>query len=375
MPQGQIISHTSIRGIAALLVVAYHLQFGAPFRFSWETATPFFIKGYLWVDLFFILSGFIISYSTGASEPDRNKYFKVNSLYINRVARIVPLHVVTLFLLLAVLGAENTLARFTGIGGYNPDFASPLNIATFFEQLFLLNAWGLTGVIAWNVPSWSISAEMVAYLVFPFLAFAIARWRRSSLALIAFGALLFYLSVASTTGILDIVSRTALLRCLSGFGLGMILYAVRERIAAQDSRTLGVIQAVGASIALGTMIGGFNDVFAIPGFFLLVAATWPDRGWLAAVLKLKPLPWLGDISYSIYLNHFWVLAGWHFVMPRLLKLFGADPLVTRAIILAGGIAAILLISHFTFQLIEKPARKALLSAYATRQARPLPTTG
>ncbi len=375
MPQGQIISHTSIRGIAALLVVVYHLQFGAPFRFSWETATPFFTRGYLWVDLFFILSGFIISYSTGASEPGRNKYFKINHFYVNRVARILPLHVVTLFLLLIVLGVENTLGRFTGIGGYNPDFASPLNIAAFFEQLFLLNAWGLTGVIAWNVPSWSISAEMVAYLVFPFLAVAVARWRRPSLALIALGALLFYLWVASTTGILDIVSRTALLRCLSGFGLGMILYAVRERIAAQDNRTLGAVQAVGATIALGTMIGGFNDVFAVAGFFLLVGATWPDRGWLATILKLKPLPWLGDISYSIYLNHFWVLAGWHFVIPRLLKVLGADPAITRAIVIAGGIAAILFISHFTFQLIEKPARKALLSAYAARQARPLPTAG
>lgn len=375
MPQGQIISHTSIRGIAALLVVVYHLQFGAPFRFSWETATPFFTRGYLWVDLFFILSGFIISYSTGASEPGRNKYFKINYFYINRVARILPLHVVTLFLLLIVLSVENTLGRFTGIGGYNPDFASPLNIAAFFEQLFLLNAWGLTGVIAWNVPSWSISAEMVAYLVFPFLAVAVARWRRPSLALIALGALLFYLWVASTTGILDIVSRTALLRCLSGFGLGMILYAVRERTAAQDNRTLGAVQAVGATIALGTMIGGFNDVFAVAGFFLVVAATWPDRAWLATLLKLKPLPWLGDISYSIYLNHFWVLAGWHFVIPRLLKVLGADPAVTRAIVIAGGIAAILVISHFTFQLIEKPARKALLSAYAARQARPLPTAG
>jgi peptidoglycan/LPS O-acetylase OafA/YrhL len=150
---------------------------------------------------------------------------------------------------------------------------------------------------------------------------------------------------------------------------------MRDRIAAQDSRTLGLMQAVGATIAVGAMIRGFNDVFVIPGFLLLVAGTWPDRGWLAAVLKLKPLPWLGDISYSIYLNHFWVLSGWHFVMTRMLKLLGADPLVTRAIVFAGGIAVILVISHFTFHLIEKPARKALLSAYGARRARPLSTAG
>jgi len=59
------------------------------------------------------------------------------------------------------------------------------------------------------------------------------------------------------------------------------------------------------------------------------------------------------------------------ILPRSRRCFRFD----IDLVIAGGIAAILVISHFTFQLIEKPARKALLSAYAARQARPLPTAG
>ena len=61
MQRRYIKSHASLRGIAALLVVFYHIQFGEHVRLFWEV--DFFRKGYLWVDLFFILSGFVISYT------------------------------------------------------------------------------------------------------------------------------------------------------------------------------------------------------------------------------------------------------------------------------------------------------------------------
>lgn len=363
MPQRYIMSHTSIRGVAALLVVFYHLQFGTQTYFAWESATPFFEKGYLWVDLFFILSGFVISYSARADARAPYGRAEIRAFYVTRAARIYPLHLVCLFLLFAVLAAQQLIARVTSIGTADPDFLSPLRIAALFEQLALLNAWGLTGLITWNIPSWSISAEMFAYLLFPLLAALIARGRGAALTAIALGALAFYLWVGTTTGILDIVKREAILRCLSGFGIGMILYALRARIDALGSGLLGAAQAVGTVIVLVTMIGGHNDVLAIPGFILLVGATWPDRGWLAALLKTRLLHWLGEISYSVYLNHFWILAGWHFVMERVLMMLGIAPLPGRAVIMIGGIALILAISHLTFRYIEGPARKAIVRRY------------
>lgn len=368
MPQRYIVSHTSIRGIAALLVVCYHLQYGAEIYFPWETATPFFEKGYLWVDLFFILSGFVISYSARADERAPFSLAQVKSFYVSRFARIYPLHLVALLLLLAVLSGKQLLARFVDIGAVDPDFISGRNIAAFFEQLFLLNAWGLTGVVGWNIPSWSISAEIVAYLVFPLLAAGIARWRRASLAALTLYAILFYAWVGTTTGILDIVHREALLRCLGGFGLGMIVYNARAWIDRLGNVMLSALQAIGAVIVLTTMIGGFNDVFAVPGFFLLVATTWPDRGWLSAILKKQPLHWLGEISYSVYLNHFWVLAGWNFVIERILSVLGFGPYAERGIVLFGGLLLVLFISHFSYRYVEGPARLAIVSRYAARRA-------
>lgn len=90
----QIRSHTGLRGIAALLVVLYHIHFAAP-RLPFENWSPFLSRGYLMVDLFFILSGFIISYVY--NRPDM-AVMKTGNFLIKRIIRLYPLHVFCLFL-------------------------------------------------------------------------------------------------------------------------------------------------------------------------------------------------------------------------------------------------------------------------------------
>lgn len=368
MPLRYIVSHTSMRGVAALLVVFYHMQYGTQTYFGWEAATPFFKKGYLWVDLFFMLSGFVISYSARSDERAPFSPSQIKSFYVLRFARIYPLHVAALCMLLCVTAGENLLAHLTGIGRIDPNFGTLNNIAVFFEQLALVNAWGLTGVIGWNIPSWSISAEAVAYMLFPLVAALIAWQRWPILAALALGAGFFYFWIATNTGILDIVKGEAVLRCLAGFGLGIIIYYLRKQVDRLSDASLGALQVAAALIMLGTMAGGYNDVFAIPGFFLLVATTWPDRGFLARMLQLGPLHWLGTISYSVYLNHFWVLAGWHFVIDRVLRELGVGPYWQRGIVLSGGIILVLVVSNFSYLYIEGPARLAIVKRYAARPA-------
>jgi peptidoglycan/LPS O-acetylase OafA/YrhL len=370
--QRYIVSHTSIRGIAALLVVFYHLQFGAPVKFSWETATPFFRVGYLWVDLFFILSGFVISYSARTDERAPFDWPQVKSFWLLRFARIYPLHVFCLLVMLVEALGETAVGLVLHKQMVPPDLWSAGSILHFFEQLFLLNGWGLTGRSGWNIPSWSISTEVVAYLLFPAVAAFMVKGGRSAIAAMGFASVCFYAWVAATTGVLDITQGAAVLRCLSGFSLGMILYATRAQFDRLPDSVLGLLQAIGALLAIGTPLLGLNDVAAIPGFFLLVAATWPDRGWLARPLRTRVMHWLGEISYSVYLNHFWVLGAWHFVMTRVLKLLGASPLASRAVILAGGVALVLAVSHVTYRTIEGPARKAITRWTKSRSATRMP---
>jgi len=369
MPRRYILSHTSLRGIAALLVVFYHLQFGATFRFAWETATPFFAKGYLWVDLFFILSGFVIAYSARADEDAPYDWPHIRRFWVARFARIYPLHIACLFALLAIQSGLLLLGRLTGIALGKPDLWSAGSMLNFIEQLFLLNAWGLTGRVGWNIPSWSISAEMFAYLLFPLLAALLVRGGRAATAALLAGALAFYGWIGLTTGNLDIVIGLAILRCIAGFSLGMIIYRNRAWLDGLPDATLGAAQAIGLAIILAVLLLGLNDVIAIPGFVLLIASTWPDRGWLARPLAWPTLVWLGEISYSVYLVHVVLLPSWSAVMGGLLGKLGVGPVPARTIIMAGGLVMVLAVATFTWRFVELPARKAILRCYGARQAR------
>jgi peptidoglycan/LPS O-acetylase OafA/YrhL len=363
MTRRHIISHTSLRGVAALLVVFYHLQFGAHFRFAWETATPFFKTGYLWVDLFFILSGFVISYSARADERAPYAWPEIRTFWIARFARIYPLH---FFCLLACLVIQVGMHM---IGRGTPGSWSPGSWLNFVEQLFLLNAWGITGRVGWNIPSWSISAEMFAYLLFPALATLLVRGGRlAPLLFLAFAAA-FYGWVASTSGNLDIVKGLAILRCLSGFSLGMLIFLWRGRFEQMSDGLLSLLQSIGLMLALATLLFGLNDVVAIPGFFLLVAATWPDRGWLARPLALRPLVWLGEISYSVYLVHVVLIQPWNAYAPGLFGHFGiTDPAMTRAGVIIGAVVAVLCVAMLTYRLIELPARQTIIGWFDRRRA-------
>lgn len=239
----------------------------------------------------------------------------------------------------------------------DPQRWSSSSLTTLGLQYTLLNGFG--GEVGWNTPTWSISTEAVAYALFPLMALG-GRWPYLA------AAAAFYLWIAATTGVLDIVSGVAILRCLAGFSIGMAICAGRDRIA--SSKYLSAAQLTGLLLALTAIATGWNDVFAIPGFILLVAATWPDKGALCVPLKWPLLVWLGEVSYSVYLNHFWVLESWHVVAPRVLPRLGFDPYATRAIEMTIGLAAVLLVSHVTWRLIERPAQKYLRNQWGVKPA-------
>lgn len=369
MTRRHIHSHTALRGIAAILVVFYHLQFGAQLPFAWETATPFFRKGYLWVDLFFILSGFVIAYSARADERAPYDWPQIKSFWIARFARIYPLHFVCLIALLAIKLALVMLEPLVGrelVGSAQWSYASWLNFA---EQLFLLNAWGLSGRVGWNIPSWSISAEMFAYFLFPALAAMLVRGGKIAMLLVVGAAIAFYGWIALTSGVLDIVKGFAILRCLAGFSLGIVLFLLRDRFARMPDGSLGLMQFVGLMLAIATMLFGFNDVLAVPGFVLLVGSTWTDRGWLTRALSLRPLLWLGELSYSVYLVHVVLLGPWASLSPGLFLKLDLSQEVVRALVIVGAITIVLIVSMITYRFVELPARKTISRWFEARGAR------
>src|SRR5215468_3623213 len=162
---------TGIRALAALLVLGMHTEQNVPFGL--DSVLPFFARGYLGVDFFFILSGFIIThvYFASLASPSRSA---AQIFLWHRLVRLYPVHITVLAGLVAIV----SLAQAAGFIFNNPQ---EWQWSDLLWQLTLLHAWGVTASPGWNAPSWSISAEWFAYLLFPLLAtallFAVAGWR------------------------------------------------------------------------------------------------------------------------------------------------------------------------------------------------------
>lgn len=348
MERRYIHAHTALRGIAALLVVVYHLGFGDGTHFEIEI-TPFFRRGYLWVDLFFILSGFIISYTSGDVNAGSGAP-AIRGFLIRRVARIYPLHIVALAYLLLFVAVTSIIARSAGESPW-----SAQSIAQLGAQATLLSAWGIIPGVGWNIPSWSISAEMVAYLAFPVLM-TVTRTSVGRLMLVL-AAISFYVTIGAMTGVLDITQGVALLRALAGFSLGVILNHERARFAALGDTTLSVIQSGALVWILVVMAIPSNDSLAIPAFVALIGSTWMDRGIVAQMLAFKPLQWLGEISYSVYLIHVPILATLSFGWARTAARLGMGATVEHALFLVVAMALVLLITTLTYRYVETPGRR------------------
>lgn len=254
-----------------------------------------------------------------------------------------------------------------------PSTPSIWRVQTWTElvaQLFLVQAW-LSSPAGWNVPSWSISAELFAYLLFPIFVASHGRWRVATRLLLAGIALMFYLVVGLNTGSLDIVHGLAPIRCLAGFSLGMLIFYYRHWWASLPDRVLSAMQIAATGVIVAALVVSCNDILLVPAFVVLVAATSPDRGVVSEALKWRPFQFLGKISYSVYLNHVPLLTIAGFFWPIVAIRLGASPAVLRSVFLALMIGAILMFSRWTFDRIENPARRLIYRKLLHRRPPPL----
>lgn len=335
---------TSVRGIAAWFVVLYHIRLSiAGLPASW---VAMFAKGYLAVDFFFLLSGFVIWLTWGARLREGG-WRAVPAFLQKRVARIWPLHLfvlagaVALALLLAATGRANPADY--------PFGELPLH-------LFLLQNWGFTDRLAWNDPSWSISAELGAYLLFPLLAFAVD-WRRvpTPAILAAIAALLILLhALMANGGALTLghdIARFGLRRCVLEFASGTAVAALWLRWRDRPVLPAWSAVAVAALFLAGWASGTVPETLAIPAAFaavlLALALTAGARG---NPLEIAPLHYLGEISYATYLGHFML-----FVVFKMALVDDAHAI--PPVLIALYLAMVLGCSVALYHLVERPAQQ------------------
>jgi peptidoglycan/LPS O-acetylase OafA/YrhL len=169
-----IASHHGIRGMAAFLVFVFHLQV----ILAWggidlvKVAPMLGRSGYLWVDCFFVLSGFILSYVYAAQfDPVHGRSASAaGAFWRARFARIYPLHAATL----ATLVLIRESASLAGLGRADVLYGKD-TLPALVSNALLVQSWELHGRLTWNVPAWSISTEAAAYLLFPVLCRCVGR--------------------------------------------------------------------------------------------------------------------------------------------------------------------------------------------------------
>jgi peptidoglycan/LPS O-acetylase OafA/YrhL len=299
----QLPSLTPLRGIAALWVVLYHYC-GTREYFPNLDITPhsyFISKGYLGVDMFFMLSGFVMAhvYCRSFSEGVRQHY---RGFMVARIARLYPLHifVLSLFVATAIISQVAIGASTGSLTGI--PLTGPESLTAIVANVFMLQGLA-AGQLSWNYPSWSISVEFMAYLAFPFALPVIAR-ASGSIRLIL-GALLFAALAslaAMTKGDFDQWDGPiALLRCMPEFLLGTLLYfTFRDHEQRAWLRSdLAVFVLLAATLA--SLHFGAPDLLIVALFAALVLLAVANTGAFAKFANIAPLIWLGEISYSLYL--------------------------------------------------------------------------
>ena len=334
---------TSVRGIAAWFVVLYHIRFsiaGLP-----PALVGIFGKGYLAVDFFFLLSGFVI-WLTWVERIRDGGWRVVPHFLQKRIARIWPLH---LFMLACAVGLVLALAATGRQDPHHYPFAQlPLHV-------LLLQNWGFTKHLTWNDPSWSISTELAAYLLFPLLVLAVD-WRRTPtvVVLAAIGALFAALHlIMAGLGVAMLGSDIAhfgLLRCLTEFAAGTAICALWMRWRAAPTLPALAGGVIGIVLMLCWMTRALPETLAIPAAFaalLLALALTSDRR--GNPLEIAPLHYLGEISYATYLGHFLL-----FIVFKLA--FVNDAHAVPPLLIGLYLAMVLGSSVALYHVIERPAQ-------------------
>lgn len=347
-----IASHAAIRGIAAMMVIAYHLREGALYLSPRLVPSPFLDRGYLWVDLFFVLSGFIITYTAAPNGAPLN-WSDTKRFWTARATRIYPLHLfcTAMFVLLALVNLYFDLR-----GGRELDpLWSWQGLFRLVQEMLLVQSVNAPGFHPLNAVSWSISAEMFAYAFFPvMLLVARRRWGMPFMLVLS---LLFYSTILLRHGTLHIPYGLSPLRCLAAFVIGQAICLHRESWASLSDKAANTLQLGAIAAILAIMALPVNDVFVIAPFAVLVGASWTDRGAIGAIFQSRPLQFLGETSYSIYLMHWWTLMAINFLWIRTVLKLDLPYAVQQASWMIAVPVCAIPVAAFTYRFIELPTRR------------------
>ncbi len=300
MATNEIRPLTGLRGIASVLVLLYHVVLYDAY-YTGPVPTLLRRSGYLGVDVFFVLSGFVMSLSYGRSFSGGITPSNYGMFMSRRMARIYPLYfVITTIAFLHALLFHHA--------------ASLFSFCNYIANAAMVQTWGL-GFVSISADTWSLSTEFFVYIFFPALVLLVFSVRPvyAWVVLLASAALLVRVGASGlgVRGQLDVVSAASVfpvMRCVAGFCLGMLCYKIAQLPAMRKPASSRLILPVLLVVFLCVLVWSHCDLLAYCFFPLIVLALYFESPGAKALFANKLIYHLGVISYSIYLVHPWCIA-------------------------------------------------------------------
>jgi peptidoglycan/LPS O-acetylase OafA/YrhL len=353
------------RGVCACLVVLFHFHGFSPLYTS-----PLVRNSYLFVDFFFVLSGFVIAWNYASR---LGSGAEVRRFLVLRLGRLYPLHVFMLCLFLAYETAKMVMG--TGQATPPATFTGETHPGAVLSNLFLVQSLHLHDSLTWNGPSWSISTEAWAYVLFALVSVTLGL-RGWLLAVAAVIPPLWLLHVSGTG--MDVTYDWGLVRCVFGFALGVGCAHYQRahprgllRVGRHEASVLELV-TVAAVVLFVSAVGKSAWSLLAPFVFTVAVLVFAsEQGWVSRLFCTAPMKWLGKLSYSIYLTHFFFVMLVPVVVKKLthLDLWTPMPLPGGQYVQAYGrndlegtlfyiavLALTLAFSTLTYRWIETPGR-------------------
>ncbi|MHA4738447.1 acyltransferase family protein [Dyadobacter sp. MSC1_007] len=334
-----------LRGIFAVLVIAHHHN---AFKDSLFYNNFFVINASLFVDFFFVLSGFVIALNYVGRINSTGDFL---TFLKKRFIRLYPLLFYTeiVFVIANLLGEHSPMKN---VGGLELSYYlyTSFDTLTFMGSSTVFGAW-----VSNNYPSWSISAEMISYIVFGLVVLLLPKIKYLSFAIIAVLSGLFIVS----RGDYLLAYDYGFVRALLCFSLGIFTHRLLStktfHLSAFEIPFL-ILMILSMYLVHRWELNLWKLVFPLI-FSIGIVIFTSSTGIVTQMLSSRPFQYLGKISYSIYLNHAIVLIFVNIVLFRILK--SPETEVMFGISLLTSISLTILYSNFTYEYIEKGVGKFL----------------
>lgn len=285
-----------LRGVCALLVCILHARI-----LSHLYDLDFIRNSYLFVDFFFVLSGFVICASYQNKIIEKKGFYKFT---IKRIGRIWPLHILTLSVMVLIELCKYYILSQSSINSGSEAFVGRFSIESLISNIFLLHSIGLHESLTWNNPSWSISVEFFTYLVFALVVY----WFRANIKNVAVTITLLSILIlwALNPINMDVSYDYGMLRCLSGFFVGVCVYTLRNSRLTIGFYKASFIEFFAITATCFYIIHyGYNQ-FSLISPFVFGIMVWLfsyELGAFSYLLKFKYIQVLGKLSFTMYMIH------------------------------------------------------------------------